>query len=234
MIAAVLCLLMTMALAAVTVHAAEPVSYLDPADPTADTKVEDYTVLTEEVLAERGYVLETGWYLVSGEVTAEERIIIDGKVDLLLEDESYLKALQGIQVASGKVMVDGEEKTVTDELTIWAQREGSSMGALKAGTGDNIFIAPIGGGEKSGLETTRADAGVITIKGGRIEASTDTTRSFATCIGGGYINVYDEERGVFYFMGGNAGKITINGGVVTAINGAYSGTGVGIGGAKDR
>lgn len=159
------------------------------------------------------------WYVVSGNVVADSRIIVTGNVHLILMDRSLLDATKG-----------GIDVSEDNSLTIYAQSTGDDMGSITAtgnddesgiGGGDyesggtitinggkitangGLFAAGIGGGI-SGI------GGTITINGGDVTATAD---SFGAGIGGG--------------SAGAGGTITITGGTVTATGGTYA---AGIGG----
>lgn len=134
--------------------------------------------------------LSAGWYLVSGEVAVDSRMVVSGEVHLILEDGCALTANRGIEVS-------GEENS----LTIYGQRAGT--GSLSATGGS--FEAGIGSG--NGVE---GDGNNITINGGVIVAQGGT---YAAAIGGGAAL----GSGALYGMGKN---IVINGGTVTATAGS--------------
>ena len=53
--------------------------------------------------------MSDGWYVLSGEKVTGDAVVISGKVNLILEDDSYLEANNGIYI------------TKDSELIIWAQ-----------------------------------------------------------------------------------------------------------------
>ena len=148
-----------------------------------------------------------GWYAVSGTVTIDQPITVNGEVHLILTNGCTLTAEKGIVVTS------------TNSLTIYAQSGGT--GTLNAtGTTDssNNASAGIGG------STDSLNSGAITIHGGVINATGGSTGSNGyggAGIGGGTSKSAN---------GGNSGTIIIYGGTVTANNGAGGIPGAGIGG----
>lgn len=206
--------MMVMALMPSATLAADSVIYLDESgtQQTAD----GVTVLTGS-----DTTLSAGWYLVSGELTFEERITISGDVHLILEDGCTMNAAKGITVSGS-----------SNSLTIYAQSDGDDCGSLTAtgsasqagiggedhGSGDNItinggIITATGGSRSAGIGGgCYGDADNITINGGTVTAQGG--KEGAGIGGGSY---------------GSAANITINGGTVTAIGGEL---GAGIGGGR--
>lgn len=138
----------------------------------------------------------SGWYVVSSSTTIADRITVSGTVNLILCDGATLTASKGITVGSSAT------------FNIYAQtNDEATMGALVAdGTNDKPnWYAGIGGMEN-------ADAGMITINGGQINAYGWCGAGIGS--GGGTSTV---------------GTITINGGVVTAQDNAHYGAGIGSG-----
>ena len=143
----------------------------------------------------------SGWFVVNSNTTISDRITVSGTVNLILTNNATLTASKGITVGSDAT------------LNIYAQTDDeATMGALVADAtnGNANWNAGIGGVENT-------DAGMITINGGKINA----TGNFGAGIGSG---------------GGTStvGTITINGGIITAQdNAGYSaGIGGGFSGAK--
>ena len=171
--------------------------------------------------------MSDGWYVLSSEKVTNDAVVISGKVNLILEDDSYLEANNGIYI------------TKDSELIIWAQsnslggvtgtikakpENGPGIGAVRDTMGGNLTInggiieavggkyaAGIGGGrgEKSGF-------GNVTINNGFVYA---TGGNYAAGIGRGQRNW-------------NMGTVTINGGEVNAK--CSDEWGAGIGGSEDR
>ena len=137
-----------------------------------------------------------GWYVVSETVEISGRITVSGTVNLILCDNCMLTASKGITVSNG------------NSLTIYAQSEGNSAGALTIAIPSSTSTdrnAGIGGEDSNG----KRDCGTVTINGGNINTSGG---NYGAGIGGG--------------SGGNGGTVTINGGAVTA-NGGYFAAGIG-------
>lgn len=184
------------------------------------------------------------WYVVQEDetVTFDNRITVTGNVHLILADGSTLNAGKGINISQ-----EG-----SNSLTIYAQSENESMGALIA-TGDTRWAGikcstgqalTINGGNVTAKGGTGCagigggDGGTITINGGTVIA---TGGAFSAGIGGGddhsggaiIINGGTVEAiGVTGIGGGNSGsggEITISGGSVTATGN----TGIGGGGGGD-
>ena len=171
--------------------------------------------------------LPSGWYVVSGIISNDTRITVNGDVNLILCDNSELAAMEGVEVSSGN--------NYTNSLTIWAQSTNSVAGKLTATTGDEN-CAGIGGGENRAGGTVTINGGVVTAKGGECGAGigggkrglggtvtinggvVTATGSFGAGIGGG-----SSESG---------GNVTINAGTVTAFCGSYGSYGAGIGGGN--
>ena len=173
----------------ITARAAENVSYLD-----ADGATQTAASATEVTSGSTAW--ENGWYVASGEVTIGSRVSVTGTVHLILADGANLTVSGGIEVKE------------YNSLTIYAQSDGDSMGALTATGGQ--FQAGIGGSAEMANFTPIINAcGAITINGGNVTA---VSEKYGAGIGGGYC--------------GAGGAITINGGTVTA-NGGEDGAGIG-------
>lgn len=197
----------------IAVQAGTSITYYDQngKEQTADCN----DIITQENIQSYG-TLTNGWYAVEGTVTGDNRIEVQGTVNLILEDGCSFTVNGGIEVNEGNA------------LTIWGQQKGN--GELKA---QNVayYCAGIGGGDgKSGGNITVAggniiataysagagigggaygNGGMITIKGGEIEA--EGGDAGAGIGGGGY---------------GNGGTITITGGKIKA-KGIDGGAGIG-------
>ena len=156
----------------------------------------------------------SGWCVVNSNTTISDRITVSGTVNLILCDGATLTASKGITVGSDAT------------LNIYAQTDDeATMGALVAdATNDNMnWYAGIGGVEN-------ADAGTITINGGKINAigfvgagigSGGGTSTVGTItINGGIVTAHDSQSygaGIGGgFSGGKAGTINLNGGVINA------------------
>ena len=95
------------------------------------------------------------WYVVTQNVTIDERIFVYGDVNLILCDGAAFTATKGFQVMG------------TSSLTIYGQSEGT--GALTI-TSPGRFDAGIGGGDESTCGTIVIDGGVINTTGGEYGA----------------------------------------------------------------
>ena len=94
-----------------------------------------------------------GWWVVRESVTNNNRLVVDGSVNLILCDGATLTAPQGITVTDGKT------------LTIWRQTEGT--GAIIINIAENgIKCAGIGEDEDNYLGTIIINGGNITATGG--------------------------------------------------------------------
>ena len=136
----------------------------------------------------------SGWFVVNSNTTISDRITVSGTVNLILTNNATLTASKGITVGSDAT------------LNIYAQTDDeATMGALVAdATNDNAnYYAGIGGVEN-------ADAGMITINGGKINATGNAGAGIGS--GGGTSTV---------------GTITINGGIITAQDCKNNGAGIG-------
>ena len=169
-------------------------------------------------------------WVVTDDVTADQRITVNGNVSLVLTDGKTFTAKKGITVGEGNSLTIYQQEngtgtlftgTTTDDDYIstaengYAGIGGEPMVATgtiiiyggkiyaTGGNKENCSAAAIGGG-------AHHDGGVITINGGTIKARGGLA---AASIGGGYL--------------GNGGTITINGGDVTIIGKTF---GAGIGG----
>ena len=197
----------------IAVQAGTSVSYCDEkgAEHTANCN----GVITQANIGNYG-ILTTGWYAVEGTVTGDNRIEVQGTVNLILEDGCSFTVNGGIEVNVGNA------------LTRWGQQKGN--GKLKAQNVVN-YCAGIGGGDgKSG--------GNITINGGIIQSE---GRFRGAGIGGGsrgaggIITINNGEiqskggysgAGIGGGGGGAGGTITINAGKIQS-EGGYGGAGIG-------
>lgn len=170
--------------------------------------------------------MSDGWYVLNGSRNTNDTVVIKGKVNLILADDSYLEAKKGIYI------------TKDSELIIWAQSNKSegSTGRIKATSESGAGIGSV----------KDAIGGSLTINGGMIEAN---GAKYAAGIGGGrgeksgfgnitinkgFITANGGEYGAAIGRGQRNwtfGTITINGGEVNT-KGGYGGAG--IGGGEDR
>ena len=173
---------------------------------------------------------DSGWYVVTGNVTIGQRVNVNGDVYLILADGGSLTVNGGINVTGG------------NSLTIYGQDKGT--GALTA-NGENAPMSP----SRAGIGGDQFQSGgTITINGGTVNAtgSSDGMGTGGAGIGGGergaggeiIINGGtveatggDRAAGIGGGSDGAGGKITITGGSVTAKGGGSGGAGIGSGGS---
>ena len=187
----------------------------------SDHTCAEYTLLDEI----SGNTLDAEWYAVTNNIDISSRLVVSGKVNLILCDGVTLTLPKGITVNKG------------DSLTIWGQEGGTGTltitnpdisdagigGSDSAGgtitiNGGTLDVrggaraAGIGGGYQSGKRSGRVtiNGGSVTARGG---ASFTTASGGSTGIGGGY-NAY--------------GDVVITGGTVNAV-GSYSAPAIGQG-----
>lgn len=170
---------------------------------------------------------EEGWYVVSGEVTIDKRVEIDGDVRLILADECVLTCKNGIEVETA--IIFGADAS----LTVYAESEGENMGRLIVNAPDKC--AGIG----SGNTWVDTDAcGDITIHGGYIAAyggkegagigGGSGSNGGRVSIYGGSVHAFGGEDGAGIgggnglIIGGNGGEVTVWGGDIEAIGGSHA------------
>lgn len=185
----------------------EGIVYYDPTAPEGEQmkRTVEYTTLSEDTFEDNS-VLEEGWYYVDDNVWIDNRITVNGTVNIILGDGCTLEVQKGIEVP--------EDQT----LNIYAQSAGDDKGSLVAFVGEGEEYhqgrdAAIGGDGGDDGYNDGMNAGNINIYGGNIEAHGN--------IGGGNGGDIlqdediedDESRGG---DGGNSGHINIYGGNVSA------------------
>lgn len=185
----------------------EGIVYYDPTAPEGEQMKRTivFSILSEDTFEDNN-VLEEGWYYVNDNVWIDNRITVNGTVNIILGDGCTLEVQKGIEVP--------EDKT----LNIYAQSAGDDKGSLVASIGEgddshNGRDAAIGGNGGDDGCNNGMRAGNINIYGGNIEARGN--------IGGGNGGDIlqdedmedDESRGG---DGGDIGQITIYGGNVSA------------------
>jgi len=177
-----------------------------------DGSVTDYTPVTGQTVA-----WSAGWYVAAGKVTIDGRVTVTGDVRLILCDGATLTAGKGVTVS-------GEGNS----LTVYAQSNGSGMGALTA-TG-NGYDAGIGGAGGEGDNGAGGAGGTVTVHGGAVTATGGSSDRAGAGIGGG--------AGRGNGAGGAGGTVTVYGGTVTATGGSNDqergGAGIGGGGGSGR
>lgn len=172
-----------------------------------------------------------GWYIVQGDVTITNRIIVSKNIRLILADNATLTAKAGIGVLSDK------------SLTIYTQSYGEDMGEILANT-DDVFSfgeAGIGGNDGGNGGTIIVNGGKITANGGEGAAGIGAGEGKdggTVIINGGNVEATggsgnSKNHGGAGIGGGESsdgGTIIINGGTVNAKGAVYS---AGIGGGFD-
>ena len=180
---------------------------------------------------------DSGWWVVDKYIEINNRVVVNGTVNLIVNDGVILNAKKGIQVHRGNT------------LNIYTQLSGT--GLIKA-TGDS-GNSGIGGGYIKGRSGTFEDksCGTINIYGGTIEAKGGSS---GAGIGSGYVKSETTDGGTINIYGGtvtawgndcaagigsgeisDAGKFSnpqtvhIYGGRVTAYNGGGGSAGIGKG-----
>ncbi|MDR0769689.1 MAG: IPTL-CTERM sorting domain-containing protein [Burkholderiales bacterium] len=168
--------------------------------------------------------LTAGWYITTcaaGDIIHNETVTVNGAVNLILGDGCTL-TVNGHHgfVGGGSISLRGGagiNVSAGQNLTIYAQSSGGSMGGLTANGGFSVAGgggAGIGTGDSEFLISDSV-VGAITINGGLIKAA---GAEGSAGIGSGIL----WSCGAFV----NGGIVTINGGDVTATGGA-SGAGIG-------
>ncbi|MBE6382650.1 MAG: hypothetical protein E7049_06525, partial [Lentisphaerae bacterium] len=134
--------------------------------------------------------LETGWYVVEGEVSISSTVTVNGDVNLILADGAKLTVRVSENYKAGILVAN--DGTTVNTLTIWCQSGGTGELVVSGG----FFAAGIGG------DYTTSNCGSVTIYGGAVTA----TGNYGAGIGGG--------------TGGAGGDVAINGGSVVARDGS--------------
>ena len=213
----VLVLLPTMTIADGT----DSVNYIDADGNTTSVSA---TTLTESTTD-----MNTGWYAVTGNITNNNRISVNGDVNLILCDGATLTAPKGISANGG------------NSLTIWGQVNGT--GALTINIDDESdenlhYLAGIGGDGYTSSGTITINGGTVTAKGGTMAAGIGGGHEGdgTVVINGGTVTATGGDWGAGIGGGqrsrskGGYGAVTITGGNVTAKGGVKA---AGIGGGFD-
>ena len=165
------------------VHPKDAVTYVD--ENGTRYVVPEYTDMSQ-VSDTDGVTLTDGWYVVSGQEVFENRININGDVNLVLLDGAKLTANKGIH--------NGEASN--GHLTIWASSPGEYAGELEAYGINEKDASAIGGNEDE-------NGGTINIHGGLIKAH---GAGGAAGIGGGkggnggLINIYGGNLDLTHYL----------------------------------
>ena len=186
----------------------EGIVYYDPTAPEGQQmkRTVEYMELSEDLIEDNNVLEDGKWYYVDDYVWIDNRITVNGTVNIILGDGCTLEVRKGIEVP--------EDQT----LNIYAQSNGDGRGSLVAFVGEGGEYhqgcdAAIGGDGGDDGYNDGMKAGNINIYGGNIEAHGN--------IGGGNGGDIlqdediedDESRGG---DGGNSGHINIYGGNVSA------------------
>ena len=159
-----------------------------------------------------------GWYAVSDKLIitdtwSDERVQINGDINLILKDGAYLELPDGIHLSEG------------NSLTIYSQKEGT--GKLVSKT-ENPGMSGIGGDSGNrDTDFSGEDAGTLTIHGGIITAI--GSQDYYSRYGGAGIGGGGCSSQIGNQSGGDGGEVTIYGGTIVAIGGIGS---AGIGGGS--
>ena len=186
----------------------EGIVYYDPTAPEGQQmkRTVEYMELSEDLIEDNNVLEDGKWYYVDDYVWIDNRITVNGTVNIILGDGCTLEVRKGIEVP--------EDQT----LNIYSQSNGDGRGSLVAFVGEGGEYhqgcdAAIGGDGGDDGYNDGMKAGNINIYGGNIEAHGN--------IGGGNGGDIlqdediedDESRGG---DGGNSGHINIYGGNVSA------------------
>lgn len=157
-----------------------------------------YTELTADYLDTHNNTLSAGWYLVTGALATDNRVVVSGDVRLVLADAADFKANAGIDVSG------------SSSFTVYAQSIGADMGSLTATAAEATGDAGIG-------SSNGQTAGAITINGGKITATGGSrSEQKESVIPGEYDEIVYTGAGIGGGEKSACSTITINGGDVTA------------------
>ncbi|MBR2812046.1 MAG: hypothetical protein IKD69_11760 [Solobacterium sp.] len=205
----------------------DPVPYIDETG-NAETCA-DYQLLDTDHFADTAdLVLEGGWYVISGNVTYNNRIEINAPYDPEIAEEYSLEPVRLILTDGCTLnLKQGIHLDSDNGLEIYSQSGGT--GVLNASyddtTDDDIPHAVIGG------NAPRGRGGYLTINGGVINVTGSTAGAGiggsvrgsldALTINGGKVTVENTAGGAaigvgLSYQGSNYGIVTINGGEVYA------------------
>jgi len=194
------------------------------------------------------YDLQSGWYVVEGDVTIAGRVQCRGDVHLVLMDGATLTVGSGIAVVPdvAHLTVYGQAEG-TGKLISRATVEGEAgIGGTSTDSGGNLTInggtveaygakhaSGIGGGKGRKGQNIVVNGGTVTATGGAGAAGIGggyTKEGDGITINGGTVMATGGAEAAGIGGGGEAGKgknILINGGTVTAIGSEEGGTGIG-------
>ena len=193
-----------------------PINYMDENGEVKSIGFYNVNKITQDTT-----VINSGWYIVEGNINRSDIISVNGDVHLILADNSSL-TVSGFFDA-------GINVSENNSLTIYAQSDGKKTGSLIA-TG-SAFGAGIGANNgdcgniiiNGGVITARGGSGSTGIGGGREGTGGNITINggTVTAIGGNY------GAGIGWGYRGSGGFVSIGGGTVVATGGNR---GAGIGG----
>ena len=182
--------------------------------------------VTADYLANSGYKLESGWYVVRGDVTIGSRITVSGDVKLILADGCNFTVNGGIEVGSGKSLTIWGQSGGTGKLVSQNCDHDAGIGGTKNGACGTVIInggniSSTGGGNAAGIGGSGNNGS------GRVDGSIEIHGGTVHAIGGEYA------PGIGSSPKANGSKtILISGGTVYA-KGGYDAAGIGGGGSSD-
>ena len=244
---AVILLLSVCCTAPVSAETADAIPYVDAAGEPMEP-ITEFTVVDKNTrdLSGRTYLEEyeeEHWYVVTDDVELNDRITVNGVVNLILCSGATLIAHKGISVNDSfdqiiPAMVEG------NTLIIWQQEATDSLPAGKLIIDSPVgFQAGIGGEGDQSCGTVIINGGFLDVTGGRGSLWADGAGIGGGCqgsggnitINGGTVNATGGEwgaAGIGGGYGGSGGNITINGGSVNAYSSENS-SAAGIGGGEN-
>ena len=140
--------------------------------------------------------LTTGWYVLRSDVVVNNRMSINGLVNIILEDGCTLTPIKGITLEGDNV------------LNLYGQNAGTGKIALQY---DSYYDSPLGS-----LKDSNRSGGTFNMYGGTITYNNTSDYMYASVIGGGFT-----EAGCEFTMYG--GTIDINSNSASGIGGGYKG-----------
>ena len=171
-------------------------------------------------------VLSSGWYFAEGDLTFNDRITVNGDVNLILGDNCHMTANTGIGVPEGSSL------TIYGQTTLYEVPDETvytfGTGVLYAKTSGSNHSAAIGGNEKSAAGTVTINGGVITAQGrfGAGIGAGDVGACSTVNINNGCVTATGDRGSAGIGGGGytDGGIVNITGGYVKATGSIYSDT----------
>ena len=202
--------------------------------------------LYEQVTASSG-IWNRSWYVVTGDVTIGNRVLVSGNVNLILADGATLTVRAGITVPEDSTLSIYGQKGQSGELIADAGAlfAYAGIGAQSGGSAGTIEIyggriTAIGGSRAAGIGSaggsnaavTIGSFGEVTATGGQDGAGIGGGINTSVTIEGGTVSANGNGggAGIGGSTGKNGGTVTISGGTVTATGGQ---NGAGIGGGRN-